>query len=629
MSLAPHFDALAAYGATATRLVPADGDPVVRNDVGQGLQSALERLGQRPMLAVLNDPGVQAITLQDGDLQVSATRDGGSARFRVAWGDETVVDELVEVPPAVTMGQGPWFRPAHASEVGAEALLDPQQPLFAVQGVDGGVRWFTRGQHGPGIGQLPLLGTVPAVGPEHLGSEAFRRAHGVKWAYVAGAMAGGIASADLVIAMAKAGLLAFFGAGGVPLPVVKEALERIPSEAAGGAWGFNLLHNPNEPAVEEGTVDLYLEYGVKRVSASAFMGLTPAVVRYRLTGIHAGPDGRPVCPNHVFAKVSRPEVAAHFLRPAPPEMVGALVSKGVLTESQAALAALVPVAGDVTAEADSGGHTDHRPFPVLLPSLVALRDRIAQEQGYAERGIHPRVGAAGGIGTPQSAHAAFAMGADYVLTGSVNQSAVEAGTSPLAKTMLGAASWWEVASGPAPDMFELGAKVQVLSRGSMYAQRSQRLYDIYKSYGSIEEIPEKERSRIEKQFFKRSIEDVWNGTRDYWAERDPKQVERAEADPRHKMALTFRWYLGMTSRWARIGDEERKRDFQMWCGPAMGAFNEWVAGSALEPVEQRTVTGIAHALMHGAAACARVSPARTLGLPVPARPVPEVRVPEA
>ena len=88
-------------------------------------------------------------------------------------------------------------------------------------------------------------------------------------------------------------------------------------------------------------------------------------------------------------------------------------------------------------------------------------------------------------------------------------------------------------------------------------------------------------------------------------------------DGRHRMALTFRWYLGMTSRWARTGDEDRKRDFQMWCGPAMGGFNAWAAGSELEEVEDRGVVEIAEALMRGAAAHARAAFARTQGLPVP------------
>ena len=250
----------------------------------------------------------------------------------------------------------------------------------------------------------------------------------------------------------------------------------------------------------------------------------------------------------------------------------------MLTEEQVALARHVPMAEDITAEADSGGHTDRRPLVVLLPVLQRLRDKIATEQGYAMR---PRIGAAGGIGTPGATWAAFALGADYVLTGSVNQATVEAGTSRLAKEMLAEAAFTDVDTGPAPDMFEIGAQVQVLSRGSMYARRAQRLYDLYRDHASMDEIPPAEREKLEKQIFRAPLAEVWDGTRKYWLERDPAQIERADKDPRHQMALTFRWYLGMTSRWARSGEPDRQRDFQMWCGPAMGAFNAWAAGTAL------------------------------------------------
>ena len=67
----------------------------------------------------------------------------------------------------------------------------------------------------------------------------------------------------------------------------------------------------------------------------------------------------------------------------------------------------------------------------------------------------------------------------------------------------------------------------------------------------------------------------WQKTYDFFSERDPSQVEKAKNDPKHKMALIFRWYLGLSSRWANAGVEDRQVDYQVWCGPAMGAFNEW------------------------------------------------------
>jgi len=277
------------------------------------------------------------------------------------------------------------------------------------------------------------------------------------------------------------------------------------------------------------------------------------------------------------------------------------------------------MAEDVTAEADSGGHTDRRPLVVLLPTLLRLRDQIVEEERYAREGVVVRVGAAGGIGDPTAAHAAFSLGADYVLTGSINQSTVEAGTSELAKVMIAAAGMADCTTGPAPDMFELGAHVQVLGQGTMYAQRAGRLHDLYKRCASMDEIPEAERKKIEKQIFRRPLDEVWADTRAYWASRDPAQVERADRDPRHQMALTFRWYLGMTSRWARTGEADRRRDFQIGCGPSMGLFNDWVHGTALDPLQERRVGRISWALLRGAAVLARVQVAQTLGVRLPAR----------
>src|SRR5206468_10061702 len=133
------------------------------------------------------------------------------------------------------------------------------------------------------------------------------------------------------------------------------------------------------------------------------------------------------------------------------------------------LAAHIPVAEDVTVEADSGGHTDNRSLVALLPAILALRDELTTRHGFA-RPI--RVGAAGGLGTPAAVAAAFSLGAAYVVTGSVNQATREAGLSDDAKRMLAQADIADVTMAPAADMFELGVKVQVLRRGTFFAPRS-------------------------------------------------------------------------------------------------------------------------------------------------------------
>src|SRR4029078_10775816 len=108
---------------------------------------------------------------------------------------------------------------------------------------------------------------------------------------------------------------------------------------------------------------------------------TLPVVRYRVAGIRRGSDGQVVAPNHVIAKVSRVEVATKFFSPPPEKLLRELVTRGDITAEQAELARQIPVAQDVTAEADSGGHTDNRPLVALVPTLLALRDRMHAAHG--------------------------------------------------------------------------------------------------------------------------------------------------------------------------------------------------------------------------------------------------------
>jgi PfaD family protein len=127
-----------------------------------------------------------------------------------------------------------------------------------------------------------------------------------------------------------------------------------------------------------------------------------------------------------------------------------------------------------------------------------------------------------------------------------------------------------------------------------------------------------EREKLEADVFRQPLEAVWRQTEAFFRVRDPAEVERAQREPKHRMALVFRWYLGQSSRWPLSGETDRRADYQIWCGPAMGAFNAWVRNSFLEPLENRTVDQIALNLMEGAAVVTRAHLVRSLGVPVPA-----------
>ncbi len=492
-------------------------------------------------------------------------------------------------------------------------LRSPESPA-PVAALEGGVR--ADGSGSPEISAWRVAGLLPPAFPEWLGDRGFGERHGLRFPYVVGEMARGLTSTRMVIAAVRAGCMAFYGSAGQSLERIDAAIREIGGAlgAANTAWGCNLIHTPQESHRESAAVDLFLERGVRRVSASAFMKITPQVVRYAAKGMRRDASGHIQRQNHLFPKISRPEVAAQFIAPPPATLLRELAAAGLLTEEECHCAALLPVAEEITVEGDSGGHTDNRLLTALFPAVAALRDRLVIQHRYP---VPVRLGAAGGLGTPNAVAAAFAMGAAYVMTGSINQSAIESGLSPAGREMLAAADMADTAMAPAADMFEMGVKVQVLKRGTLFPQRAQRLFDLYRAHDGLEDIPTDERQRLEKEVFLKSLEEVWHDTRAYFQANQPELAEKGDRDAKLRMALVFRWYLFMASRWPMDGVPERRSDYQIWCGPVMGTFNRWVAGSFLEPLENRGVDQIAWNLLEGAAVVSRAQQLRSLGVAVP------------
>ncbi|MCH2021921.1 MAG: PfaD family polyunsaturated fatty acid/polyketide biosynthesis protein [Saprospiraceae bacterium] len=461
---------------------------------------------------------------------------------------------------------------------------------------------------------LQILGMVAPMTAEQLGDPTFKRDYNLKYTYKTGAMANGIASETLVIAMGKAGLLGSFGAAGLVPTRVEQAIDTIQTALMNENYAFNLIHSPNEPALEAGAVKHFLERKVQVVEASAFLNLTLNIVHYRVAGLSKDEKGNILIKNRVIAKISRKEVASHFMQPAPKKYIDQLLADGKITPLQAELSARIPMADDITVEADSGGHTDNRPLVTLLPSIIRLRDQLQQKHEFT---TPIRIGAAGGISTPESALSAYMMGAAYIVTGSVNQACLEAGTSEHVRKLLASVSQTDVMMAPASDMFEMGVELQVLKRGTLFGPRAKKLYELYMRYNSIEEIPQEERSKLEKSIFKKPLEEVWQGCINFFNDRDPHQIERAQNNPKRKMALIFRWYLGLSSNWANQGVKDRLTDMQIWCGPAMGAFNDWVKGTYLENYQNREVADVAKHIMQGAAYLYRIQSLKNQGVNLP------------
>ncbi|NEA90326.1 PfaD family polyunsaturated fatty acid/polyketide biosynthesis protein, partial [Streptomyces sp. SID14436] len=442
-------------------------------------------------------------------------------------------------------------------------------------------------------------GRVAARPGTVLGSARFREVYRTRHAYVAGSMYQGIASTDLVVRMAEHGLFGFFGAGGLSLARIGAALDDIGRRLPpGAAYGMNLLHDMADPDLERATVELFLRRDVRHVEAAAFTRVTAPLVLFRAKGAHRDAAGVPVAARQVLAKVSRPEVARQFLAPPAPGLLAALVAEGALTRDEAAVAAELPVASDLCVESDSGGHTDQGVALALVPTLRRLRDRAARDTG----GEPVRVGAAGGIGTPEAAAACFLLGADFVLTGSVNQCSPQAGTSDTVKDLLAGLDVQDVAYAPAGDLFEIGSRVQVVRRGTMFPARANQLHDLYRRHDRLEDIDARTLSTLERTCFRRPVAEVWEDVVRHYRDTGRPQITRDAAhDPRRRMALVFRWYFAASTRAALDGAKDDTANYQIHCGPAMGAFNRLVEGTALESWRRRDVDAIADLLMTGAA----------------------------
>ena len=438
---------------------------------------------------------------------------------------------------------------------------------------------------------------IPSVLPRDLGDKSFMEFYGVDFPVYTGAMAKGIASAELVIANGQRKILSSFGAGGLPKDVVAKALDKIQAALPNGPYAFNLIHSPFDDLMEKFNVELFLSRGVRVVEASAFMKLTPHVVRYRVAGLEKSADGKVICRNKIIFKVSRTELAEMAMRPAPIAMVNKLVEQGYVTQAQAEMSQLVPMADDVAVEADSGGHTDNRPIQVIFPIIVATRNAIQAQYKFSPR---VRVGCGGGIGCPSAVHAAFSMGAAFVLTGTVNQMCRQSGTSDRVRKVLSEATYSDVTMAPAADMFDEGVELQVLKKGTMFPNRARKLYELFIRYNGLDDIPQDEVAKLEKNVFKMTIEAVWNETKDFYINRlnDSNKVARAEQAPKLKMSMAFRWYLGNSSRWANIGDASRVLDYQIWCGPAIGSFNEFIKGSFLDPSVSKVFPDVVQTNLH-------------------------------
>ena len=437
-----------------------------------------------------------------------------------------------------------------------------------------------------------IVGYLPACRLEHLGDRGFCAAHRLRYPYMSGAMANGIGSVEIVEAMGRAGMLGIFGAAGLAPAVVETAIDRL-GRSLGHAvtHGFNLIHSPSEPALEEAVVALYLRRGVRLVEASAYLDLTLPVVRYRVHGIHRDARGRIVAPNRIIAKVSRVEVATKFLAPPPAKYLRALLAAGEITPEQAEWAALIPMAEDVTAEADSGGHTDNqagRSSCLPTEDMMALRPGHRMQVRQHAYETPPRIGAAGASSTLGGGAAALGDGGSLRGGGlwSTRRVSRPGRWTPCGGCWLAGAAGrhrHEACRPPTCSCRDGGQASRCSGSGARCSRctlRSSSSSTAPAVTGSTRSPPPTGPCSKRTSSGSRSNR---SGTRP--APSSPSRATRAQlerAKPRRRAsdgAGSLRWYLGLSSHLGmNTGEPSRTVDYQIWCPGALGdgrVPNEW------------------------------------------------------
>ena len=365
-----------------------------------------------------------------------------------------------------------------------------------------------------------------------------------KFPYMAGAMAKGISSKQMLTELSDSGFLGIFGSAGLSNEKIINTAKELKSNKIN--FGVNLI---NIPGNQENEINLILDLiknGVDKISAGAYIKLTPGLVLFRVKGLKKDANGKIYIKNNLIAKLSRKEIAKRFMSPPPARIIKNLLDRKLITKEEALLAESIPMTSSIIAEADSGGHTDKQPAISLLPEILYLRDKMKNQY---DKAISICIGLGGGIATPESALAAFSMGADFIVTGSINQSCIESGTSNPVREILSMISQSDFSLAPSADTFELGGRVQVVKKKTKFSSRAKFLEKMYHENSSLNDIKEEDKKFLEEKIFRKDLESEWQTTLDFFQKKG-KPINEDTLTEKQKMALLFKSYLGQSSWWA-------------------------------------------------------------------------------
>lgn len=234
------------------------------------------------------------------------------------------------------------------------------------------------------------------------------------------------------------------------------------------------------------------------------------------------------------------------------------------------------------------------PINSLLPQVIDKKNFLMKKYGYS-KDIH--IGAAGSIGDSVSALDAFLLGADFIMTGSVNQCTAEAEVSKWVKDKLQKVEIQDTEMIPTSHVYEIGMKVQVLKKGVFFVARALKLYEIYNRISKIEDIEPKVLAQIQDKYFGKSIDDIYNEIKNDLSDTERK---RAENESKFKFGLIIYWYYNYCMDCAIKNENSQNLNCLIPVSSAMGRINQFLENTEYMNWENRHPDILGRLIMSGA-----------------------------
>lgn len=420
-----------------------------------------------------------------------------------------------------------------------------------------------------------------------LGSLSFKKEYHTELAYAVGGIRDGISSGPMLKKLADSNILGYLGTKGLDIHETNRLLEDALNMVGLEKIGVHVSCDVLKPEYSNQQLKLMIDKDIRRLQLSGYQRPDEWIYEYRIRNIRYSEKHKVVSPYKLLVCVNNLKAAEEFLKPIDKDYIKKMIELNKLTQIEAEMVAALPVCDDICIDNTGIGAGGFG----WISSIKKLIDRICTPHSLKKR---VRVGICGGIGNPQMLAMAFFAGADFVMTGTINQCTVEAETSTHVKDLLQAAKENDFAFVPADDLFEFGEKMSVLKRGTLYPTRAQKVYDIYSKYASVDEISETDTKLLTEKYFGIGLQEMYQRIMGIVSETERILISEQS---KYKLGLIMKGYLQACFHQAQAGEKATEINYGIAVECDMADINRWLQGTDIEHWNRRSIDIIAKRIM--------------------------------